>query len=79
MNINTNQIVSISEANQNFSRVARIVDKNGEAPGRRPSGPATRYPQQGFDHRSTERQTGLQGLYHFRCNGYDRCFLPLPH
>ncbi len=30
MNINTNQIVSISEANQNFSRVARIVDKNGE-------------------------------------------------
>lgn len=30
MNINTNQIVSISEANQNFSRVARIVDRNGE-------------------------------------------------
>lgn len=30
MNINTNQIVSISEANQNFSRIARIVDKNGE-------------------------------------------------
>lgn len=30
MNINTNQIVSISEANQNFSRVARIVDKTGE-------------------------------------------------
>ena len=30
MNINTNQIVSISEANQNFSRVARMVDKNGE-------------------------------------------------
>jgi antitoxin Phd len=30
MNINTNQIISISEANQNFSRVARIVDKNGE-------------------------------------------------
>ncbi len=29
MNINTNQIVSISEANQNFSRVARIVDKAG--------------------------------------------------
>ena len=28
--INTNQIVSISEANQNFSRVARMVDKNGE-------------------------------------------------
>ena len=30
MNINTNQIVSISEANQNFSRVARMEDKNGE-------------------------------------------------
>ena len=30
MNINTNQIVSISEANQNFSHVARMVDKNGE-------------------------------------------------
>ena len=30
MNINTNQIVSISEANQNFSRIARMVDKNGE-------------------------------------------------
>ena len=30
MNINTNQIVSISEANQNFSRVARMVDITGE-------------------------------------------------
>ena len=30
MKINTNQIVSISEANQNFSRVARMVDKTGE-------------------------------------------------
>lgn len=30
MNINANQIVSISEANQNFSRVARLVDKAGE-------------------------------------------------
>lgn len=30
MNINTNQIVPISEANQNFSRVARMVDKTGE-------------------------------------------------
>ena len=30
MNINTNQIVSISEANQNFSKVARIVDRTGE-------------------------------------------------
>lgn len=30
MNINTNQIVSISEANQNFSKVARMVDKSGE-------------------------------------------------
>ena len=29
MNINTNQMVSISEANQNFSKVARIVDKTG--------------------------------------------------
>ncbi len=30
MNINTNQIVSVSEANQNFSRIARLVDKAGE-------------------------------------------------
>ena len=30
MNINTEQIVSISEANQNFSRVARMVDRTGE-------------------------------------------------
>lgn len=29
MNIRTNQIVSISEANQNFSRVARTADKLG--------------------------------------------------
>ena len=29
MNINTKQIVSISEANQNFSRATRIVDKQG--------------------------------------------------
>lgn len=29
MNINTKNIVSITEANQNFSRVARLVDKNG--------------------------------------------------
>ena len=30
MNINTEQIVSISEANQNFSKVARMVDQSGE-------------------------------------------------
>lgn len=30
MNINSGQIVSISEANQNFSRVARMADKQGE-------------------------------------------------
>ena len=29
MKINTSQIVSISEANQNFSRVARMVDAAG--------------------------------------------------
>ena len=29
--INTNNIVSITEANQNFSRVARIVDEHGSA------------------------------------------------
>lgn len=27
--VNTNNLVSISEANQNFSRVARMVDENG--------------------------------------------------
>ena len=31
MNINTNSLVSITEANQNFSKVARLVDKNGSA------------------------------------------------
>ena len=31
MNINTNNLVSLSEANQNFSRVARLVDENGAA------------------------------------------------
>ena len=31
MTINTNTLVSITEANQNFSRVARIVDENGSA------------------------------------------------
>lgn len=31
MTINTNQIVSMSEANQNFSKVVKIADKNGSA------------------------------------------------
>ena len=31
MQINTNNLVSITEANQNFSRVARLVDQNGVA------------------------------------------------
>ena len=31
MMVNTNNIVSITEANQNFSRVARMVDENGPA------------------------------------------------
>ena len=31
MNINTNTIVSMTEANQNFSKVARIAEKSGEA------------------------------------------------
>ncbi len=30
MNINTKKIVSISEANQNFSKVARLADREGE-------------------------------------------------
>ena len=30
MHIDTSRIVSISEANQNFSRVARMVDAGGE-------------------------------------------------
>lgn len=29
MKINTNNLVSITEANQNFSKVARLVDKEG--------------------------------------------------
>ena len=31
MQINTDTLVSISEANQNFSKVARLVDENGAA------------------------------------------------
>ena len=31
MTINTKIIVSITEANQNFSKVARLVDENGAA------------------------------------------------
>ncbi len=31
MQINPNNLVSITEANQNFSRVARLVDENGAA------------------------------------------------
>ena len=31
MKININNLVSISEANQNFSKVARLVDENGTA------------------------------------------------
>ena len=31
MNVNTKTIVSISEANQNFSRVAKVAEVNGEA------------------------------------------------
>ena len=31
MEININNLVSISEANQNFSKVARLVDENGAA------------------------------------------------
>ena len=31
MVINTDKLVSITEANQNFSRVARMVDENGAA------------------------------------------------
>lgn len=30
MNIDTGKIVSISEANQNFSKIARMTDKHGE-------------------------------------------------
>ena len=31
MNIDTNTIVSVTEANQNFSRVTRIADSHGQA------------------------------------------------
>ena len=31
MNINIENLVSISEANQNFSKVARLVDEKGTA------------------------------------------------
>lgn len=31
MMVNTKNLVSITEANQNFSRIARLVDENGAA------------------------------------------------
>ena len=31
MNVNTKNLVSITEANQNFSKVARLVDETGAA------------------------------------------------
>jgi len=31
MTVNTNTLISITEANQNFSKVARLVDQNGSA------------------------------------------------
>jgi antitoxin Phd len=31
MKVNTNALVSITEANQNFPKVARLVDENGSA------------------------------------------------
>ena len=31
MRIDTNQILSVTEANKNFSRATRIADKNGQA------------------------------------------------
>ena len=31
MLINTEQMISMSEANQNFSKVARMVDQEGQA------------------------------------------------
>lgn len=31
MEIDTNTIISVTEANQNFSRVTRIAEKNGQA------------------------------------------------
>lgn len=31
MTVNTKSLVSITEANQNFSKVARLVDQNGSA------------------------------------------------
>lgn len=30
MTINTNSIISVSEANQNFSKVTRMAEKNGQ-------------------------------------------------
>lgn len=31
MNINTNMIATMTEANQNFSKVARVAESNGQA------------------------------------------------
>ena len=31
MNLNTNEIVTMTEANQNFSKVAKVAEQNGRA------------------------------------------------
>lgn len=31
MNIDTNSIISVTEANQNFTRAAKLAEKNGQA------------------------------------------------
>ena len=55
MNINTKNLVSITEANQNFSRVARLVDENGAAVILKNNVP--RYPLVEFSQAESEQQT----------------------
>ena len=60
MNINTKNIVSITEANQNFSKVARLVDENGAAVILKNNVP--RYPVLEFSQAEQEQSTVEESL-----------------
>ena len=60
MTINTKNIVSITEANQNFSKVARLVDENGAAVILKNNGP--RYLVLEFSQAQQEEQADEESL-----------------
>ena len=60
MMINTDNLVSITDANQNFSRVARMVDENGAAIILKNNVP--RYMLMEFDQLEEEQQAGDEDI-----------------